>query len=295
MEQTYLQLLRENREFQAGFRGDITYEFCHEENDRLCRLYDVEKAAGTEEGLSDLKRAENLLVWLNGHVKHDGCYGNAESQDAITLLNLAYDNRMTGINCLALAVILSECCLAVRMPARVVYMMPYDAADTDNHVVTEVWIRELGKWVMLDPTYGCYCLSKENVPLHLLEIRERLCNGDGIYFSGGLNYNGERGVDREDICEYYAKNLFFLRVKHVQSYGSHITFSGMLEIAPEHFDVHTRMTENLKYRISRFGICDVLKNWLAYETEGGHTYMAPERIYLPPSEVREKERSTHKQ
>lgn len=285
MEQIYLQLLRENREFQTGFYGNLEYQCYNGESDRLSRLYNLERISGKKDETPDRKRVENLLQWLSAHVRHDGCYGNAESQDALTLLNLAYDNEAAGINCLALAVILAECCLAVGIPARVVYMMPYRVDDADNHVVAEVWIRELGKWVMLDPTYGSYCLSPDKVPLHLLEIRDRLCDGDAICFSDGLQYNGDRGIDREDILEYYAKNLFFLRVKRVQAYGKHISFSDMLEIAPENFDVHTRMVENLKERINRFGSCDIFQKWMAFEREWTHIYMTPERFYLPPEET----------
>ena len=34
--------------------------------------------------------------------------------------------------------------------------MPMSLGDRDNHVVCEAYARDLGKWIMVDPTYGGY-------------------------------------------------------------------------------------------------------------------------------------------
>lgn len=92
------------------------------------------------------------------------------------------------------------------------------ANDGDNHVVAEVFITEWNKWIMLDPTYGSYCQDSSGEVLNLYEIRKRIINAEEYSFSDKLNYNGECVSDLEDLKEYYAKNLFFLRSKAIQGY-----------------------------------------------------------------------------
>lgn len=110
-------------------------------------------------GKNDLEKALNLLTWINGHIRHTGNYDNSDKQDALTLLEIAFDKDY-GINCLAMSIVLCECLLAVNIKARVMYMMPKSTKDGDNHVVVEAFVSDLNKWIMLDPTYGSYCLPR---------------------------------------------------------------------------------------------------------------------------------------
>lgn len=39
-----------------------------------------------------------------------------------------------------------------------------------RHEVTEVWVREMGKWVCFDPLYEAFCTDQEGTPLSVYEI-----------------------------------------------------------------------------------------------------------------------------
>ena len=52
-----------------------------------------------------------------------------------------------------------------------------------NHEVTEVWISEFKKWVCFDPLYNSIYLSKENIPLSVIEIYRNGYNNEVINFS----------------------------------------------------------------------------------------------------------------
>ncbi|MDR1689800.1 MAG: hypothetical protein LBS21_14520 [Clostridiales bacterium] len=61
-------------------------------------------------------------------------------QNSLALLEYAFDKGAeNGINCACLAKILSECLLAVGLPAKQVFIMPCSPYDGDNHVVTQVY------------------------------------------------------------------------------------------------------------------------------------------------------------
>jgi hypothetical protein len=45
--------------------------------------------------------------------------------------------------------------------ARMMYIMPFAPYDTDNHVITHVYIKELKKWIILDPTFASYIMDNK--------------------------------------------------------------------------------------------------------------------------------------
>lgn len=265
-----------------GKNDIIVYDFTAPEYTELIKKYHFENLLS----LSDAEKAMKLLAWINAHVRHRGDYDNSDTQDALTLMAICFDencagdsSKRKGVNCLAMSIILSECLLAVGVKARVVYMMPQAVEDGDNHVVVEAFVTEWDKWVMLDATYGSYCVNESGVVLSLAEIRDYISHGKEYSFSDGINYNGDRNLDIADIKEYYVKNLFFLRCKSKQGYGEHRAYGNMLEIAPLDFDVRTRMIQNIQYRIRTYGEHEIFRKWLKYEMRAQYDYISMEQFY----------------
>lgn len=114
---------------------------------------------------------------------------------------------------------LCECLLAVNVKARVMYMMPKDANDADNHVVVEAFISDLNKWIMLDPTYGSYCLDSNKIILNLYELRKHIVEDKEYHFSQSINYNGTMVDDIDDVKIIMQKTCFFLDVKLCKDMG----------------------------------------------------------------------------
>ena len=146
-------------------------------------------------------------------------------------------------------------------------------------MVVEAFVSEWNKWIMLDATYGSYCVNEAGTILNLKEIRDCICDGNEYSFSKGMNYNGNKNLDIDDIKAYYAKNLFFLRCKSRQGYGEHRTYGNMLEIAPVDFNVQERMVSNIEYRIRTYGEHEIFRQWLQYESQAEHVYIDMEQFY----------------
>ena len=210
MSSEFINEIKMNQEFQISETVQSQYPTHEPEYEELKEKYHFPSFVGE----TDLEKALNLLAWINKHIKHTGNYDNSDKQDALTLLNVAYDKEY-GINCLAMSIVLCECLLAVDVKARVMYMMPKSENDGDNHVVVEAFVSELNKWIMLDPTYGSYCLDSNGSILNLYEIRDHIAKDKEYHFSKTMNYNGEVVDDLDDVKDYYAKNLFFLRCKSI--------------------------------------------------------------------------------
>ena len=81
-------------------------------------------------------------------------------------------------------------------------MMPRNVEDGDNHVVVEAFVSDLNKWIMLDPTYGCYCLTSEGKILNLYEIRNHIVRDKEYHFSETMNYNGTKHMVILNYSEY---------------------------------------------------------------------------------------------
>ncbi|MBC7958453.1 MAG: transglutaminase domain-containing protein, partial [Vallitaleaceae bacterium] len=144
--------------FSLPTEGKKEIHFSYDNNHtKFCLLkstYPIETIAGDGD---DFSKAVNLLHWVSSHTYHKGDYDGTIAHNSLDLLDYAYDKgSIYGINCVALATILSECLLSIGLKARIVFLMPCSPYDGDNHVVTHVYIRQMKKWVMLDPTLNAF-------------------------------------------------------------------------------------------------------------------------------------------
>lgn len=126
------------------------------EFEELRTRYPIERAAGRG---GAFVRALRLCRYLAPRLRHESMYDNHVPCNALALLDYCFERKDVGINCVNKAKILAECCLAVGIPARRVWMYPASPYDMDNHVVTEIYDRKRGGWLALDPTTGAYFIG----------------------------------------------------------------------------------------------------------------------------------------
>jgi len=137
--------------------------------------------------------------------------------------------------------------------------MPFSPYDLDNHVVCEVWIDKLNKWVMLDPTYNLYATHNGSC-LSVIELRRLLANHEGITFNEKANYNGN-SIKNNEIIEYFAKDLFWFQFAEIQGYDPNITDRRYIDVAPLGYDVRKLRLANIDFRIKEEGEKDYLLTW----------------------------------
>ncbi len=244
--QIFSGILFHNQRFSAGKQESIQYTLDCPEFERLREDYDLLKIAGRG---GDFARAKRLLHYLAPRLKHSSWYDNHVPCNARDLLEYSLNKPENGINCLNKSKILEECCLAVGIYARRVSIMPYSPYDFDSHVVTEIYARELKKWVMLDPTTDGYFVDEDGKPLSLLEMRKRFANGRFVTFVRA----GDRLKDLPrlrkkyvDRSSYICKNLFYFRIGNRSGFGEP---EFMLTFCPAGFSVRENMIQNARFRI----------------------------------------------
>lgn len=241
----------------------------------LAEKYHLEEIA-KEEGT--IKKIQNILTWFSKHVCHNEEYDGKIKNNAEQLLEYSFDQGVeNGLNSRSLSIALTECYLALGLWARSIYLMPFSPYDNDNHVVVEIWVGTLSKWVMVDPTYGGYIMNQNGTILNVMELRKVLALREKVVFSEGFHHNDEKNLNFEEICSYYAKNLFYLKCREIQGYNSeHREGNRIVVMAPVGFDVKKNQLVNIDYRISQFGDGEWLRNWKEAVENGRIFYQNPD-------------------
>lgn len=245
----YNGILFHNQHFAAGQDNEITYRFDCPEYDELTEKYDLANIAGTG---SDFTRARRLLFHFAPRLTHSPMYDNHIEINALRLLEYSLDNPEQGINCYNKSKILGECCLALGIYARRVFIMPYSPFDLDNHVVNEIYDHELDKWIMLDLSFGAYFVDENCTPLSLLEMRERAANNQFFACVTESDSLDDLNALREShpyTISYFPKNLFYFRLDQVNQFGEGDNY---LTICPEHYSVNRTRAANLLYRLKEY-------------------------------------------
>jgi hypothetical protein len=235
----------------------------------------------------DFSKAINLLHWVSSHIYHKGDFEGRIAYNSLELLNYAYDKgNLCGINCVALATILSECLLAIGLKARRVFLMPCSPYDGDNHVVTHVYISEMEKWVMLDPTLNAYVTNEAGDYLSLLEIRDYLANQKPVFYNTEVNYNGDK-LNEESTkfwIEYFAKNLFYFKVSEKSTYGDGKTSENRsIILSPHGYDPKQINLSNIEYRIKMYGASPLAQSWLERTEKEKYNYCSTKDFEKTPN------------
>lgn len=242
----YRGILFNNQEFESGNSEEVIYEFDCPEFEELRNKYNLVEIAGDG---SDFVRAKRLLHYLASKLTHSSWYDNHIECNALKLLEYSFDNPEQGINCLNKSKIMVECCLALRIYARRVIIMPFSPYDFDNHVVAEIYDRSLEKWIMIDPTTDGYFIDENKTPLSILEMRDKFANAEFVTFvlsTDSLKDIQKLLVKHLDTNMYICKNLFYFQVEQYSTFGEKDSF---LQFIPLHYSTKRTKQANLKYRI----------------------------------------------
>jgi hypothetical protein len=99
------------------------------------------------------------------------------TRDALDILERAGEGARYG--CVEYTVVLSQALNLLGIPARSVGLMTanYHFGYGRGHNVTEAWIDDLGRWVLLDGQNGLYWVDEYDSPLGLVELQARHAAG----------------------------------------------------------------------------------------------------------------------
>lgn len=159
-----------------------------------------------DSGLNELRRITNMdewidnsneftkmmsiSKWINNNIKHDGKL-HTPYKNGIELLKIASSNG-GFLNCRGIAVLANELNLAASLFSKFVICMQKEMRTDNYHVLNTVYINDLKKWVMIDPTYNVYLKNKSNEVLSIMDIRNSLRDNNHLFSNKEANYYGKK-------------------------------------------------------------------------------------------------------
>ena len=147
-----------------------------------------------------------IAQFVARNIPHANQQSQPRSRNAIDLWEFTRTVE-PGFNCRLHSILTFELLTSVGIEATYVTCLP-KRDDGDCHVVNQVWIPELEKWVMIDSDSGGFCATDGNGNLlSLKEIRERYISGETIVYHPG--FSAAQESTGSDHYRYMAKNIYW--------------------------------------------------------------------------------------
>jgi hypothetical protein len=160
---------------------------------------------------SDAARAIALMRWVHSLAKHSPNPPRPKQLDAVHLVRLCREKRQR-LNCWLFATILNDVYLALGFASRIIHLNPFAEAPRESHIVTCVYLRDVGCWVLMDPDMRGYIVDEQGAPIGVREVRARLSSGLPLYMNDDLDMAGTKWLPRRSqkalYCWYLSKNCF---------------------------------------------------------------------------------------
>ncbi|MTK54100.1 transglutaminase-like domain-containing protein [Paludibacter sp.] len=144
------------------------------QNSYLIQLHDKYRIDRLVKGAeSDSERALKIIHWIHGLWKHDG-YNAAEKKDALYILDKA--EKGDNFRCVEFGIVTAACLNSIGLKARVLSLKVKDVETRlsgAGHVVAEVYLNDLKKWVLLDSQWDAMPIL-HGIPLNAVEFQKAI-------------------------------------------------------------------------------------------------------------------------
>jgi hypothetical protein len=168
----------------------------------------LEKIAGTG---SDAARAIACMRWVHSLAKHSPNPPRPKQLDAVYLIRLCRERRQR-LNCWLFSTILNDVYLALGFATRIIHLNPFAEKPRESHVVTSVYLRDVGRWVFMDPDMRGYIVDEQGTPIGVREVRARLSSGLPLCINDDVDMAGVKWLPRslhKALYRWYlSKNCF---------------------------------------------------------------------------------------
>lgn len=136
---------------------------------RLRERYALDKVVAGEAG--EWKRILLLRHWIKSHIEINDDNPTETRGDAFGILDAALKGG--GFHCAHFSIVQHAVLNSFGYVARRLGCGPGLPEKGGHHGINEVWVNELGKWVLVDAKYDLH-FEKDGLPLSVLEIRDEV-------------------------------------------------------------------------------------------------------------------------
>lgn len=165
-----------------------TFRKIHRELNDKYNLLDI---AGSDE---DLSKAVNIMSWLRNNSYYCGMSTNIAADNGLDILDICFGKDFDkAINCRFTAIAFADCLVAVGIKAYPVALLSYKDKENGGfacHLMTHVFLSEMNKWCLFDPSFNVYFCNEKGSLLNVFELRKLFLNGQHPIVQG-YSFNGE--------------------------------------------------------------------------------------------------------
>ena len=167
----------------------------------LNRFFGIDEIMGNGSELENLSR---LKKWANIYFHFNGKRLPGRIYDGVSCVDLVNKAKNDGyaLNCRYISLAFTQILLSAGFCARWVICNSMDLRDEECHCVTEVYVNQLGKWIVVDPSFGLFYFNKNGELLSLIEMRKMIAEGEKIRFYSNSVEN------TKTLQLYWLKNIF---------------------------------------------------------------------------------------
>ena len=160
---------------------------------------------------SDTARAIALMRWVHSLAKHTPNPPRPKQLDAVHLIHLCREKGQR-LNCWLFATILNDVYLALGFASRIIHLNPFAETPRESHIVTCAYLRDVGRWVLMDPDMRGYIVDEQGTPIGVREVRARLPSGLPLHINDDVDMAGVKWLPRslhKAVYRWYlSKNCF---------------------------------------------------------------------------------------
>ncbi len=152
----------------------------------------------------------NILDWASKQWEHNGS-NTPTKQDALTILKEAQEGKQ--FRCVEYGIVATSALNSIGIPARTLGLKTRDVEKVmrgAGHVVSEVYSKELGKWIFIDPQFNIMP-TLNGTPLNGVEFQKAIFDKNAILRL--INKAGELSEkDSKSYIKWIGKYLFYFDV-----------------------------------------------------------------------------------
>jgi hypothetical protein len=152
---------------------------------------------------TDLARVQAVSRWAHTRFAHDGANAAPRPDPASILQDAAAGRRF---RCVEYATVVSGALTALGIPTRMLWLLTREEGTrTDGvaHVVAEAWLRDAGRWVMIDAQWDAVPLL-DGRPINAVELQAALARQ-----APGLTVASRSGTRTADYGRWIAPYLHY--------------------------------------------------------------------------------------
>ena len=180
---------------------------------------------------NDYEKAKVIVSWVNSLWEHHGA-NSPQKSDPISIIEEVKKGKR--FRCVEYGIVVSGALNALGIPSRVVGLKNKHV-ETEllgaGHVVADAYIKDLGKWIMIDGQWGVVP-TLNGTPLNAVELQQALAEQNPI---PGLDVYSDSEVDKERYFNWIEEYLYYIDVPFDNRNGIEQTeyVSGSLMLVPE--------------------------------------------------------------